>query len=211
MDSAPSEHFKRSNPSRRGIISCDESDFCRERQDCVFPKKPIDCLELPIGWIKQAELKRFRSYRNRTRWEPSPVRTAWCGGVHAYPCGERAIIYGEIRWHPATHCALYLGRASPTCQLPRRAFRRGYQNHTFSLRACAREPRLPPIARHDGQAHDLENRARSRVKLRVRSCILVSWRCQPQYPHGLPLETEGREHAASSPGRLAQLKSLGPC
>ena len=86
------------------------------------------------------------SASTRTRREFPRVRRAWCGGVHAYLCGERAIINMETGWFPATHGALYLGRASPTCQIPRRAFRRGYQNRTFSLRGCAREPHA--AARH---------------------------------------------------------------
>ena len=42
----------------------------------------------------------------------------------------------ETGWFPATHGALYLGRASPTCQIPRRAFVVGIKTALFRFGAA---------------------------------------------------------------------------
>jgi hypothetical protein len=56
---------------------------------------------------------------------------------------------------PVASCQSRCSLSCPTCQIPPRAFCRGYQNRTFSLRGCAREPHT--AARHGGQGHYLEN------------------------------------------------------
>ena len=53
MDSARSRLFKRKNLSRRGIISCDERDFCRGRLIWLFLRVSYD--HSPLGWRKSSK------------------------------------------------------------------------------------------------------------------------------------------------------------
>jgi hypothetical protein len=52
----------------------------------------------------------------------------------------------ETQWLPANHGALYLGRASPTCQIPEEPSAVGIKTALFRFRAARGSLRLPRIA-----------------------------------------------------------------